>query len=100
MLFLECAEELQQKVCEPGCPLKLNKREILLFVELMHKVKPLLKTDFYCDKMSTHLLMNVHLDTEKVPEADYINAKIDLGLSEGQKKTIKSEKFNMEDYIA
>lgn len=99
---MECSDDLQNKLCDKDCPLGFNKSETLLLVALMHKVKPFLKTDFYCDKMSNHLLMNVHIDTEQVPESDLVNAKIDLGLLEGTKKMNegKSNKFNMEEYIA
>lgn len=72
--FMEIVDDLQEKICSKNCDLDLTSYEKLTMVQFLHKLKPFIKTDFYCDKMSTHLLMKVHLETEKVPQSELVNA--------------------------
>lgn len=65
--------------------------------------------DFYCDKLATHVLLQVYLETEKCNQSKMEGAKIMLGLVEssfekhqreietGEKK---KEGFDDEAYIA
>ena len=63
----------------------------------------LFKTDFYCDRLATHLLTEVFMDTEKPSDADINNAKISLGLISGIRTTKQGEStgggLDMEKFI-
>jgi hypothetical protein len=87
---------------QTDCPLKLQKTELLQLIEFVFKFKVLFKTDFYCDKLATHLLFSVFFDTEKVSDLNINNAKISLALIEGIKTTLQESAggLNMEKFIA
>lgn len=78
--FVEKFENLIEGLQDEDCPLKLQKTEKLSLIEFLYKFQPLFKTDFYCDKLATHLLFEVFIDTEMPSAADINNAKISLGL--------------------
>jgi hypothetical protein len=103
--FNEVFEELCSLISlSHDVDLRLTKHELLHLIELMYQIRPYLKTDFYCDKMSAYLLMQVHLETETPPKSNMTNAKIDLRIETGEKqenesKTKKKGGFDMEEFV-
>jgi hypothetical protein len=71
--------------------MRLKAHEAASLYELLFKIRPFTKTDFYCDKLATSVLLQTHLDSESVENAKLTNFKIDCGLLRGSKLTGESE---------
>ena len=96
-------DEIVNKILEDWSLLKLSQEAILDLVEFMFKFKAIFSIDFYADKLTTNLLRQLYMDTEKVPETEIHFAKQRLGLlpieSENEVRQKEFTGLDMNEFI-
>ena len=101
--FMTKFDEIVNKILEDWSLLKLSQEAILDLVEFMFKFKAIFSIDFYADKLTTNLLRQLYMDTEKVPETEIHFAKQRLGLLPIESENVVRQKeftgLDMNEFI-